>query len=68
MCNRVDLKLKTIPKMFKMASSSDLFLLFKLTQNVTKKRQNLTQRFTEEAHLYQDLQLAQQQDIRDVIR
>ena len=49
--------------MFKMASSSDLFLLFKLTQNVMMKRRNLTQRFTEEAHLYQDLQLAQQQDM-----
>ena len=54
--------------MFKMASSSDLFLLFKLTQNVMMKKQNLTQRFTEKKHLYQDLQLAQQQDIRDVIR
>ena len=44
--------------MFKMASSSDLFLLFKYTLNVIIQRQNLTQRFTEEVHLYQDLQLA----------
>ena len=44
-------EIQTIPKMFKMASSSDLFLLFKLTQNVMMKKLNLTQRFTEEANI-----------------
>ena len=33
------------------------------TLNVIMQRQNLTQSFTEEVHLYQDLQSAQQQDI-----
>ena len=58
----------TIFKIFKMASSGDLWLFLNKTLNVIIQRQNLTQSFTEEVHLYQDLQLVHDQYIWDINR